>query len=337
MERLSDYDYDLPEGLIAQEPLPERSDSRLLRLGRSTGRAENLRFRDVVQILEPGDLLVLNDTRVTALRVFGAKPTGGKVELLLLSEESPGSYRALVKPGRRLKPGSEVLIDKDVAASVDEDLGEGLRRITFSNPEWLAARLSAIGKIPLPPYVRHEISDPERYQTVFAQVAGSSAAPTAGLHFTHYLLNELRSKGVQTAFVTLDVGLDTFRPVQAEIVAQHRMHGERCALPSETVEAIARCSGRIIAVGTTAVRTLETFATGPRKVEQGEAVSKIFIRPGFRFQVVDGMFTNFHMPRTTMLMLVSALAGRENILAAYREAVGQNYRFLSFGDSMLIL
>jgi S-adenosylmethionine:tRNA ribosyltransferase-isomerase len=289
-------------------------------------------FGDVIGILRPGDLLVLNNTRVTARRLFGQKPTGGEVELLLLKELAPLEFEALARPGRRLQPGARVLFGQEWA-EILKNLPDGRKRVRVSSPSVVAE----LGLVPLPPYIHKSLSDPERYQTVYAEAGGSAAAPTAGLHFTPSLLDELRSRGVSTAWVTLDVGLDTFRPVSAENLDEHVMHGERCTVPAETVDAVASCSGRVIAVGTTAVRTLETFARGRRELEAGSTESRLFIRPGFQFQIVDGMFTNFHMPRTTMLMMISALAGRERIMSAYEEALERGYRFLSFGDSMLIL
>ncbi len=336
MHRLSDYDYDLPEDRIAQTPLQDRSSARLLVLRRPSGRVEHRRFTELPDLLEPGDLLVLNDTRVTAIRLEGRKPTGGKVELLLLREERPGVYRALGKPGRSLRVGAKVEMAGGLAARVVADLGAGLREVEFERTTGLVDRLFAVGSIPLPPYIHADIRDPGRYQTVYAREPGSSAAPTAGLHFTPELLEALRAKGVGVASVTLDIGLDTFRPVRADDLSHHRMHGERCGVGEEAANAINSCAGRIVAVGTTVVRTLETHADGMRRVRPGETVSHLFIRPGFRFQVVDCLLTNFHLPRTTMLMLVCALAGRETVLRAYREAVCSNYRFLSFGDAMYI-
>lgn len=336
MDRLSDYDYDLPPELIAQEPLADRTASRLLCLHRDTGQVEHLMFTDVPRLLHPGDLLVMNDTRVTALRLLGRKVTGGEVEALLLRPSAPGSYEALMRPGRRLKPGARVFFG-DVAATVVAELPDGRRELRFDPVADLENRLQEIGSAPLPPYITQALADPERYQTVIARQGGSSAAPTAGLHFSSEMLDELRRRGVQTATVTLDVGIDTFRPVQTENLDQHRMHGERCEVPEETAEKIASCRGRVIAVGTTTVRTLETSADGYRSVRPGSVVSTLFIRPGYTFRAVDAMFTNFHLPRTSMLIMLAALVDRESLMNAYREAIQQNYRFLSFGDSMLVL
>ena len=334
-ERLSDYDYELPDELIAQTPLEDRAASRLLVLHREGG-IEHRQFRDVLELLEPGDLLVLNDTRVSAVRLFGHRETGGAVEALLLQELLPGRFEAMVKPAKRLKVGTHVRFG-DLIATVTEELEEGLRVLSFDDDPNLSERLNEAGMVPLPPYIHERLADRERYQTVYGARAGSAAAPTAGLHFTDEILESLRERGVRTATVTLHDSIDTFRPVQVENLDEHRMHGERCAIPTETGEAIANAPGRIIAVGTTTVRTLETMATGPRQVSAGQTTSKLFIRPGFDFQVIDGMFTNFHLPKTTMLLMISALAGKQNILDAYRAAVEDRYRFLSFGDSMLIV
>lgn len=330
MDRLSDYDYHLPEHAIAQEPLPDRGASKLLFLHRDTGQIEHRAFADVIDILLPGDLLVMNDTRVTALRLRGEKPSGGKVEALLLREVRPHTWEALVKPGRRLHVGAEVDFDQIVGRIVEE-LSDGRRVIEFDGDP------GTQGSVPLPPYILKGLLDPERYQTVYAATGGSSAAPTAGLHLTHDLLDKLADRGIATAKVTLDVSLDTFRPVQTENLDDHVMHGERCQVPIETAEAVANCQGRVIAVGTTTVRTLESHALSKRRLQPGEMTTRAFIRPGYSFQIVDGMFTNFHMPRTTMLMMLSAMADRESVLRAYAEALAHEYRFLSFGDSMLIL
>ena len=336
MDRLEDYDYDLPERLIAQTPLPDRAGSRLLLLPKEAGDVRHLQFRDVPDLIREGDLLVLNDTRVSALRLMGEKPTGGRVEALLLAEESPGRYLTLLRPGKRLRAGARIRFE-ELEATVEEALPDGRRRIAFDPIPHLEDRIRRIGTVPLPPYIHAALADAERYQTVIARTPGSAAAPTAALHFTPELLDALRSQGVEIATVTLDVGLDTFRPVEAERLEGHEMHGEVCSVPEATAEAVARCRGRIVAVGTTSVRTLETFAGGDRRVTAGRRTSRLFIHPGYRWRIVDGMFTNFHLPKTTMLMMISALAGHERVFAAYREAVREQYRFLSFGDSMLIL
>jgi len=336
LDNLSDFDYRLPEELIAQTPLEDRAASRLLWLRRN-GAIEHRQFRDVTAILEAGDLLVLNDTRVSALRLIGAKPTGAVVEALLLREVSPRLFVSLMKPGKRLRQGATILFGEGLEATVVSDLEDGLKLIEFAPVEDLYPILNLYGKVPLPPYIHETLQDRERYQTVYGSVNGSSAAPTAGLHLTSQLIEELRGIGVEFATVTLHVGIDTFRPVQVENLDDHRMHGETCVMPEATANQIRRAKGRIIAVGTTTVRTLESFAVGRRQVMSGTQDSRLFIRPGYEFKVIDGMFTNFHLPRTTMLLMISALVGREKILAAYKQAVEDRYRFLSFGDSMLIL
>ncbi len=336
MSRLSEYDYLLPPELIAQEPLKERTASRLLCLNKHTGEIEDRTFTDLATLLSPGDLLVLNNTRVTALRLFGAKSTGGRVETLLLEEVAPHRYVCLAKPAKRLTVGTEIRFDGGLIASVVELLEEGKRLLQFEPTESFRQNLAQSGEVPLPPYIDHVLEDPERYQTVVASEAGSAAAPTAALHFSSEFLERLSKTGIDIAFVTLSVGLDTFRPVQVEDLDDHRMHGERCSVPPETAEKIAACPGRIIAVGTTAVRTLESFAQGPRAVSPGSVTTRLFIQPGYRFQVIDGMLTNFHLPKTTMLVMIAALCGREHVLNAYRHAVAEKYRFLSFGDSMFI-
>lgn len=330
MDFLSDYDYTLPESSIAQVPLEDRASSKLLWLDRRSGDVQHRRFTDVAEILEKGDLLVMNDTRVTALRLLGKKESGGGVEALLLRDLGNNRFEALMKPGRRLRVGARVSFD-GVCAEVDEVLPDGRRTLVFDRDP------KAVGTVPLPPYIVTALLDPERYQTVYGTQGGSSAAPTAGLHFTKELLGSLNAKGVEIATVTLDVGLDTFRPVQVERLSDHVMHGEQCSVPESTAEAIAGCKGRVIAVGTTTVRTLESHATGRRQVAPGQATTTMFIHPGYEFQAIDGMFTNFHMPKTTMLMMLSAFAGRDHVLRAYAEALASDYRFLSFGDSMLIL
>lgn len=332
MDRLSDYDYSLPDELIAQEPLADRSASRLLWLHRDSGDVEHRRFADVVEILQPTDTLVLNDTRVTARRLFGRRPTGGQIEALLVRDLGNGRYEALLKPAKRLKPGSEIEFEGGTKAIV-EQRGDPMQTIRFLQN----LVIESLGEVPLPPYITHRLSDPERYQTVYAQAGGSAAAPTAGLHFTTAILDQLRAKGVRIAHVTLDVGIDTFRPVQSENLDEHTMHGEQCTISPAAADMINSAPGRIIAVGTTAVRTLESLATGPRRVRAGSTDTRLFIRPGYEFRIIDGMFTNFHLPRTTMLMMISALASRETIFRSYAEAVQERYRFLSFGDSMLLL
>ena len=318
MDRLSDYDYRLPERLIAQSPLTDRTASRLLLLPRTEGAPEHRRFTDVPGLLREGDLLVLNDTRVSALRLLGRKPTGGAIEALLLSERAPGLFVALMRPGKRLQPGAKALFE-DLEATVIENLPGGQKLLRFEPHPTLSSRLQTLGTVPLPPYIHEALLDAERYQTVVARQPGSAAAPTAALHFTQGLLDALRGQGVEIATVTLSVGIDTFRPVESEDLDSHTMHGESCEVTPETAEAVARCRSRVIAVGTTTARTLETFAEGPRRLQTGRRVSTIFIRPGYRWKIVDGMFTNFHLPKTTIMMMLSALVGRERLLAAYAE------------------
>lgn len=335
-ERLDAYDYDLPVARIAQHPLADRAASRLLWLPKEGGEPRHHGFRDVLEILRPGDLLVLNDTRVTARRLFGHKETGARVEVLLLRDLGAGRYEALVRPGRKLPDRARIAFEKGLAAVVERHLGEGRRVLDFGR-ELDPTLVDRASYAPLPPYIGPLLRDASRYQTVYAQDGESAAAPTAGLHFTTELLAALADAGVRTATVRLEVGLDTFRPIQTADLAEHRMHGEVCAVPPATVEAVAGCRGRIVAVGTTTVRTLESFAVGPRRLASGKRESRLFIRPGYEFQIVDGMFTNFHMPRTSMLVMLAAMVGRERLFAAYHEAVAREYRFLSFGDSMLIL
>lgn len=338
MVRLSDFDYDLPEELIAQHPLTDRAAARLLHLDPTTGAIQDRMFREVVDILQAGDVLILNNTRVNSWRFFGRKETGGQVEILALREIDQGIFESMIKPAKRLKPGAKVFISPELTATILEGGDDVVRHVHIeTNKGDLHAELSKIGKVPLPPYITAQLEDPERYQTVFSALPGSAAAPTAGLHFTQEILENLREKGVQIGFVTLHVSIDTFRPIQVDDVNLHKMHGEFCEISEETSVLINGAKGRVIAVGTTAVRTLETFAVGPRQVAAGSTESYIFIKPGDKFKVIDGMFTNFHFPRTTMLLMISALAGKENVLAAYKKAVEWRYRFLSFGDSMLIL
>ncbi|CAN5518134.1 tRNA preQ1(34) S-adenosylmethionine ribosyltransferase-isomerase QueA [soil metagenome] len=337
MSRLSDYDYFLPDELIAQTPLAVRDESRLLVLDRRSGGVRHGAFVDVLEILKPGDLLILNDTRVSGVRLFGHRPTGGSVELLLLEEVAVGRFRAMAKPAKKLPPGEVISFEDLPSAVVIEDLGDGQKLVEFSDSVGLVEKLDAFGTVPLPPYIYETLGDRERYQTVYGANRGSAAAPTAGLHFTSQILDQLRSIGVGVEFVTLHVGIDTFRPVMVDDLREHKMHGERCSISPKTADAVSRCGGRIIAVGTTTVRTLESFAMGRRLVKSGEMSTQIFIQPGFEFQIIDGMFTNFHLPKTTMLMMISALASREMVLDAYKSAIQERYRFLSFGDSMLII
>ncbi len=340
--RTDDFDYDLPPEFIAQEPVEPRDHARLLVLHRDTGRVQHARFYELGRFLRPGDLLVANQTRVIPARLWGRKvPTGGKVELLLLRAEASDTWQALVR-GRGLVPGRRVALAAGLEAEIVADLGGPLRRVRFNRPLDPQA-LAQVGQVPLPPYIHRPVRDPERYQTVYAREPGSAAAPTAGLHFTPRLLAELQQQGIGWATVTLHVGLDTFAPVKEDDPRQHRMHTEWCRVPAETaarIQATRARGGRVVAVGTTAVRTLETAALHARPgavIAPWEGDTDLFILPGFRFRVVDALITNFHLPRSTLLMLVSAFAGREQVLRAYETAKAHGYRFFSFGDAMLIL
>ncbi len=358
--KVSDFDYDLPEELIAQQPVEPRDSSRLLVLDRRSGRTEHRIFRDLPEYLDPGDLLVANRTRVIPARLFGRKrPTGGRVEVLLLRRldgggdregtaggESGGGDRweALVRPGRRLRPGHTIAFDGTLlAATVREQGAEGTRVLEFAGtPAQVDRAIREAGRVPLPPYIHREVADPERYQTVYGDREGSAAAPTAGLHFTPALLDTVKQAGVGLGYLTLHVGIGTFRPVSVENVEDHVIHHEWYSVPPDLVkkvEGVRTAGRRVVAVGTTSVRTLETVASGDGHgwIKAGSGESGLFIYPGFRFQVVDAMVTNFHLPRSSLLMLVSAFAGREMIFEAYREAIGLGYRFFSFGDAMLIL
>ncbi len=334
----ADFDYHLPPDLIAQEPLEDRSASRLLVLDRESGRVEHHRFRDIGRFLRPGDLLVVNDTRVSAFRLRGRRPTGAAVEALFLQRAGEGLYRALMKPGRRLRAGDEVIFGEGegIRARVEERLEDGSRLVRFLT-DGAEEAVRRIAETPLPPYVRRPLPAGERYQTVYGAREGSTAAPTAGLHFTEELLRALKAQGVGVVTVTLHIGASTFRPVRSETLDGHRLEGEWISLSPEAAEVINSAQGRVIAVGTTSVRTLEAAAAGPGRVRPVEGETDLFIKPGHRFQVVQGMVTNFHMPRSTLLVLVCAFAGREKVLRAYEEAVRERYRFLSLGDAMLIL
>lgn len=349
--RTSDFDYYLPHEFIAQTPLEPRDASRLMVLHRATGRIEHRVFREIGEYLQPGDLLVLNRTRVLHARLFARKPSGGRVELLLLRQRDALTWEALVG-GKHVRPGMSLRLedsegnnerDTTLRAEVLGALNGAERLIRFSQP--IEPHLPRLGHVPLPPYIHEPLQDPERYQTVYASEPGSAAAPTAGLHFTPRLLAELQAQGIQIAYVTLHVGLDTFAPVTSENPAEHKMHTEWCCLPEETARAVnrARSEGkRIIAVGTTSVRTLESAARYTHVNAQDSLLlpysgnTDLYILPGYQFRIVDAIITNFHLPRSTLLMLVSAFAGRETILNAYRVAMQEGYRFYSFGDAMFI-
>jgi S-adenosylmethionine:tRNA ribosyltransferase-isomerase len=341
---ISDFDFDLPPELIAQEPLAERDASRLLVLDRSSGAVQHRLFRDLPDLLNPGDLVVMNRSRVIPARLLGHRSKGGEAEILLVRDRGDGRWEAMVRPGRHLRPGQRVAIDDDLSVVIEtEALAEdGRRRVCLlSRRRDIAGALERCGHVPLPPYVRRpdRPEDRERYQTVYAREPGSIAAPTAGLHFTPAILERLRGRGVATAEVVLHVGPGTFRPVTASRVEDHRVPPEPYDLPPETAQAVTQArarGGRGVAIGTTSVRTLEGSAAAGGAVAAGRGETALVIAPGFRFQVVDALVTNFHLPRSSLLLLVSAFAGRERVLAAYAEAVRAGYRFYSYGDAMLI-
>lgn len=335
-----DFWYDLPEKLIAQTPLEQRDGSRLMVLDRDTGAVAHRHFYDIVDYLNPGDCLVMNDSRVLPARLLGHRPTGGAVEVLLLRDLGEKRWECLCKPGRKMQEGQEVIFgDGELTAVVRQVREDGNRVVEFHFEGIFLEVLERLGKMPLPPYIKAELQDQERYQTVYSREVGSAAAPTAGLHFTNSLLEKVRAKGVSTAFVTLHVGLGTFRPVKAEEIDQHHMHSELCMMSKETADILnetKRRGGRVICVGTTSCRTLESLVNEDGTFEAKSKWTDIFIYPGYRFKAMDALITNFHLPESTLVMLVSAFAGRENVLAAYEEAVREKYRFFSFGDAMLI-
>ncbi|WP_160034379.1 tRNA preQ1(34) S-adenosylmethionine ribosyltransferase-isomerase QueA [Paenibacillus sp. An7] len=336
------YDFELPESLIAQTPLENRTASRLLTLNKDSGEMEHHTFSDIINYLHPGDTLILNDTRVIPARLFGLKEdTGAKAEVLLLHNLGDNRWETLVKPGKRLKKGAVIRFGDELSATIEEETDMGGRIIRFHYEGIFQEILDRLGQMPLPPYIKEKLEDKERYQTVYAKHEGSAAAPTAGLHFTTELLEAIKQKGVRIGFLTLHVGLGTFRPMSVDVVEDHVMHAEYYSLSQETADLInetKKNGGRVIAVGTTSCRTLETV--GNQFKGQDLAASSgwtdIFIYPGYTFKVVDALITNFHLPKSTLVMLVSALAGREQIMKAYNEAVKQQYRFFSFGDSMFI-
>lgn len=335
-----DFWYDLPEELIAQTPLEQRDSSRLCVLDKATGAVSHHHFYDVIDYLHPGDCLVMNDSRVLPARLLGHRPTGGAVEVLLLRDLGDKKWECLCKPGRKMQAGSEVIFGNgELKATVTEVKDDGNRIVEFHYQGIFLEVLERLGKMPLPPYIKAELQDQERYQTVYSKEVGSAAAPTAGLHFTEELLDKIRAKGVKTAFVTLHVGLGTFRPVKAEDISQHHMHAELCMISQETADilnATRRNGGRIVCVGTTSCRTLESLAKDDGTFEAGSKWTDIFIFPGYRFKAMEALITNFHLPESTLVMLVSAFAGRENVLNAYHQAVSERYRFFSFGDAMFI-
>ena len=340
--KTSDFYYDLPEELIAQTPLQRRDASRMMVLHRDTGALEHRHFFDLPSYLRPGDCLVLNDSRVLPARLLGHRvPSGGAVEVLLLKDLGDGVWECLTKPGRKTKAGTELSFgDGALTATVLEAMETGNRRIQFHYSGIFLEILERLGKMPLPPYIKEELEDGERYQTVYSRVNGSAAAPTAGLHFTKELLKTIQDQGVSVAYITLHVGLGTFRPVKAEEITDHHMHAEFCMISAETAALLNRTKeqgGRIVCVGTTSCRTLESFADENGRFRECSGWTDIFIYPGYRFKAMDALITNFHLPESTLVMLVSAFAGRERILDAYRVAVEERYRFFSFGDCQLIL
>lgn len=340
--KVTDFTFDLPEELIAQDPLEDRASSRLLVLDKVTGERTHRHFRDVKEYLKPGDCLVINDTKVIPARLIGAKEeTGAKIEVLLLKRKENDMWETLVKPGKKARPGARISFGNgELVGEVVDVLEEGNRLVRFEYKGIFEEVLDRLGQMPLPPYITHQLQDKNRYQTVYAKHEGSAAAPTAGLHFTQELLEEIQAMGVKIAHVTLHVGLGTFRPVKVENVLEHHMHSEFYCIEQDAADLInetKKNGGRVISVGTTSTRTLESAADENGFLTAKSGWTEIFIYPGYQFKVIDGLITNFHLPESTLLMLVSALAGREHVLAAYEEAVKERYRFFSFGDAMLLL
>ena len=338
--QLSEFDYDLPEELIAQTPVEPRNSSRMMVLDPVEGTIEHRHFYDLKEYLEPGDTLIMNDTRVMPARLLGWRDgTGGKVEVFLLRRIDGDTWETLVKPGRKAQPGQVVLFSDELACTVTDHTDFGGRIVKFQYEGIFEEILDRLGETPLPPYIHEKLADKERYQTVYSREQGSAAAPTAGLHFTKEQLKELQDYGVNLGFVTLHVGLGTFRPVNVENIEEHVMHKEYYSISQETADLILRTKAagkRVIAVGTTSIRTLESAAEGVGKISGKSGWTDIFIYPGYEFKLVDGIVTNFHLPKSTLIMLISAFAGREFVLKAYQTAVGERYRFFSFGDAMLI-
>ena len=339
--KTSDFYYDLPKELIAQTPLEKRDAARLLVMDKSSGALEHRHFFDIVDYLQAGDCLVMNDSRVIPARLLGHRvPTGGAAELLLLTDKGGGVWECLARPGRKLHEGAELSFgDGLLRATVQEVLPSGNRLVQFHYEGIFLELLEQLGKMPLPPYIRAELADGERYQTVYSRVSGSAAAPTAVLHFTKELLDQIEKKGVRLAYVTLHVGLGTFRPVKVEDVTEHHMHSEFCMLSAQTAQLLNETrqnGGRIVCVGTTSCRTLESLAGEDGSFHESSAWTDIFIYPGYRFKAMDALITNFHLPESTLIMLVSAFAGYDHVMNAYRQAVKERYRFFSFGDAMFI-
>ena len=336
-----DFYYELPEELIAQTPLEQRDHSRLMTVDRATGSVDHKCFSDILNLLHSGDCLVLNNSRVLPARLLGHRvPTMGAVEVLLLKDRGNGVWECLTKPGRKTQPGTKLSFgDGALQATVIEALDTGNKLISFEYEGIFLEVLEQLGKMPLPPYIKEELQDSERYQTVYSKITGSAAAPTAGLHFTEDLLKKIEEKGVSIAYVTLHVGLGTFRPVKAEDISDHHMHSEFCMMSQETADLLNKtkaAGGRVICVGTTSCRTLESLANEDGTFTERSAWTEIFIYPGYIFKAMDGLITNFHLPESTLVMLVSAFAGREHVLHAYEEAVKERYRFFSFGDAMFL-
>ncbi|HIW57598.1 MAG TPA: tRNA preQ1(34) S-adenosylmethionine ribosyltransferase-isomerase QueA [Firmicutes bacterium] len=336
-----DFYYELPQELIAQTPLKDRTASRLLVLDRKSGEIEHRRFRDITEYLRPGDCLVMNNTRVIPARLYGVKEdTGGKIEFLLLKRIDLDTWEIILKPGKRGRKGARFVFgDGALRAEITDVKPDGNRIVRFEYEGVWEELLDKLGEMPLPPYIKEKLTDKERYQTVYSKIEGSAAAPTAGLHFTEELLEKIKDMGVNTAYLTLHVGLGTFRPVSVENVEEHVMHSEYYEINEETAELINRTrenGGRIVAVGTTSVRTLETAADGAGRLKAESGNTDIFIYPGYKFKAVDALITNFHLPESTLLMLISAFAGKDKVFKAYEEAVKEKYRFFSFGDAMFI-
>lgn len=341
MLKTNDFFYELPQELIAQTPLADRSSSRLMLLDKSSGKTEHKHFYDIVDLLNPGDTLILNDTKVIPARIYGVKEgTGGAIEFLLLHKHSLDEWEVILKPGRRAKPGAKFIFGNgELKAEILDIVNEGNRLVKFYYDGVFEDVLDRLGEMPLPHYITEKLQDRDRYQTVYAKNSGSAAAPTAGLHFTPELLEKIQEKGVNIGYVTLHVGLGTFRPVKVDTIEEHKMHSEFYILPQSTADLVnetKKRGGRVISVGTTATRVLETAGLSSPVLSEKTGWTDIFIYPGKKFNVIDALITNFHLPESTLIMLVSALAGRENVLAAYNEAVEEKYRFFSFGDAMFI-
>ena len=338
--RTSDFNFELPPELIAQTPLEKRDTSRLLVLNKDSGEVDHKYFYDLPSFLKPGDCLVLNNSRVLPARLFGRRSGGGACEVLLLIDRGDKVWECLVRPGKKLRVGAKISFgDGELTAEVGGEVEGGNRLVRFDYEGIFLETLERLGKMPLPPYIKEELEDSERYQTVYSKVVGSAAAPTAGLHFTEDLLKKVQNLGVKVCYVTLHVGLGTFRPVKAENLNEHEMHSEYCVISQETADIINQTKqdgGRVICVGTTSCRTIESWANDDGTMEAKAGWTNIFIYPGYRFKVLDCLITNFHLPESTLIMLVSALAGRENVMKAYEVAVKQRYRFFSFGDAMFI-